>query len=268
MLALNLEPANVVSKVQEYENKHQEKVDQELGGFANHFEIGFDQLVKLIELVNYVEKKTWSTARTVQFLAVKNNLAPLYSSYNRLISGFYGDALILLRTVYETMLRILFISYMDCDPYIPFVRNVPDGKPKFNVTNFTRDHLKVEWGSIYRMLSTFAHSNSYDTLADARKLHEQGHTEVIGFNLEYDEEMMSAPANLTYFLLWGLFKLSLPLFLSEEKDENVLLYVISGFESCERAFGAIVKEMPNNLSNVYDDMERIVAEVKEKEGIT
>ncbi len=266
MELLNPDVANIVNRVHEYENKHKEKVFKEHGAFTDHFEIAFNELAILVTLVNYVEKETWSNDRMVQFLALKNTLAPLYSSYDRLISGFYGDSMILLRTVYETLLRILFISYSDGDPYASFVYPAPEGEPQFQVKNFLKDHLKVKWNFIYELLCQFAHSNAFELKRDVMKLHTEGLTEPIKFNLKYDAEMMSGPVNLTYVLLWGLMKISLPLFLSEEKDKDVLL-ILLGFETCERAFGAVIKEMPNSLSRVYDDMERIVDEVKEKEGI-
>lgn len=259
-------PSRVVLDIKNFEDFHTRLMLREFGRYIGHFKHGFDLLVNVVILINYLDKKSWPKHRTLQFLLLKNNLNPLYSAFDRLVKGFYFDATILLRTTYEAFIKILFISYFPNDPYVALVSKTPRGQLQFNLTNFLKDHLKVDWGFIYNISSSFSHSYNFQTLSEAAQIHKQGQKGVICFELKYDEKAMSIPLNFSLFLLWCLIKTSMLLFVNP-KDKKVKPDFYTKLTTTEKAFGAMIKTMPNKWATTFDDVERILKEVKTKEKI-
>jgi hypothetical protein len=47
----------------------------------------------------------------MQWLMIANNLPTLFSAYNLLISGFYIDSMTLIRSLFESVIKIIYISH-------------------------------------------------------------------------------------------------------------------------------------------------------------
>lgn len=259
-------PSQVVLEIKSFEDAHTKRMLKEFGRYVGYFENGYDLLLNIVFLVNYLNKKTWPTHRSIQLLLLKNNLGSLYSAFDRLMNSFYSDATILLRTVYETYIRILFISFFPNDQYVSLVSKPPKGKMKFNLTNFTKSHLKVDWDFIYSVQSSFSHSHKYQTLHELIQIHKQGQRDFICFELKFDEKNASIPMNLSLFLLWCLIKISALLFI-DPKDKKVKQGFYSKLVATEKALGAIIMSMPNKFAKTFDDVERITEEIKTREKI-
>lgn len=259
-------PSQVVLDIKNFENFHEALILKKFTKYILNFEHGFDLLVKMVFLINYLEKKSWPKHRPLQFLIFKNNLNPLYSAFDRLVKGFYPDAIILLRTTYEAFIKILFISYFPNDPYITLISKPQKGQIQFNLTNFLKDHLKVDWDFIYAISSSFSHSYNYKVLIEAAKVYKQGQKDIICFELKYDEEMLSIPISFSIFLLWCLIKISMLLFINQ-KDKKVKPDFYNKLVITEKAFDAIIITMANKWASTFEDVERILKEIKNKEGI-
>src|SRR5207244_12566087 len=117
----------------------------------------------------------------------------------------------LTRSVYETFLRIVFISCFPADWTTTVFKPSP-GQVKFNATNFPRDQLRVDWDFIYQTHSVVSH-NQFDVM---RRL---GETQTfVGFELRCDEKALSRAVNSLAFTLWALLHVCRILFFELAPD--------------------------------------------------
>jgi hypothetical protein len=232
--------------------------------YIENFECAYELIIDLTKSVNYVDKANWPFRRTLQFLLLKNSLYPLYSSFDRLLKGFYDDSVILLRTTYEAFIRILYLSYFQEEVNTILADKLKKGQRKFNLTNFLRDDLKVDWGFIFSISSSFSHSYQYQTLEEAIDISQNDQTELICFKLEFNEDKASIPMNFQVFLLWGMIKFSKLLFYVCQQHGFNEKYQ-KKISATEEAIGLFIKTIKNKWSITYNDIERIYNEVLEKE---
>jgi hypothetical protein len=260
-------PSKVFLGIKAYEDEHTKLMIKKFDWYIQCFEHSFDLLINLVLKINYLDNKAWPPHRSIQLVLLKNSLYPLYSAFDRLLKGFYGDSTILLRTTYESLIRVLYVSYFPDIPYSSIISNPEKGQRIFILTNFLKDTLKVDWRSIYFLSSSFSHSYQYQTLSEVIEIHQHGQKELIRFKLQFNEKQASLPMNFTLFLLWCLIKFSTSLFVNPEVDK-VFPNFYEKLIATERALGAINMKMPKTWSARYVDVVRIHEEIKEKEGIT
>jgi hypothetical protein len=260
-------PSKIVLGVKSYEESHTKLIIEKFSRYIGCFEHGFDLLVNLVLVVNYLDKKLWRLPhKTIQILLLKNSLYPLYSAFDRLLKGFYTDSTILLRVTYESFIRMLYISYYPDNPYISVIHKSQKGQRKFNLTDFLKNTLKVDWNFIYDISSSFSHSYKYQTLTEAIDIHQYGQKGLICFKLEYDEEKASLSMNFSMFLIWCLVKFSRLLFINP-KDEKLEPNFYAKLITTENALGAMIMSATNKWAITLDDVERIANKIKAKEGI-
>lgn len=265
MLNQSTQPSEVVKDILEYENRHIEKVNSSFNKFYFYFEHAFELIVNVVHKFNYISKEDYPKHRIIQFLLLKNNISPLFSAFERLKRGFYYDSLILLRACYEAIIKIYFSSYNPKDADVVLLYKTPKGRRQFNLTNFVRDHLKVDWEFIYRLLSGFSHSNNASTLSELVDLAKNGQNDVLDFKLEYDEDLLSITFNVTNFILWNYLNILLELFVQSKEDEfGDDLY--NNLVITEKAFGEIIKATPNNFAKTYDDVRNIFEEIRKRKN--
>lgn len=210
-----------VVNIQQFQNEHLLYMGKEYGRFMNQFEMFFCAMVDYSHTINYLDKKEWPINRGFQFVIATNSLRQMYSAYILLNSGFYEDAITLLRSVYESFLRILFVS---CHPECPYNAYDAPGQTgtKFNATSFVRDELKLDWTK-YNITSAFAHSNKYKVMGDMIELAKQ--PKLIALTYEKDDDMISLGVNLIGFLLAFYLKAFDELFtvdISKHQQKDVL----------------------------------------------
>lgn len=197
-----LGPSPVIADLVQYEHGHRAQALREYGRLIAQFEAHYTALVQLIDQVNFVDRSSWPQHRAVQYVLMSYNLKPFWSAVDRLTKGFCEDALVLLRGLYETFVRVVFVSCHPDDPWGVLVNNPPKGTPAFNMTNFVRDELKLEWLSKYTIMSVFAHSNALQALdALKRASEQQGEPERFGLRLEYDTKLLELAGAFLQFLL-------------------------------------------------------------------
>ena len=61
----------------------------------------FDQLVALVDQVDFTDRSGWPRHRAIQFIMLAKNLRTFHSAIDRLTKGSYQDAMTLTRTIYE-----------------------------------------------------------------------------------------------------------------------------------------------------------------------
>lgn len=197
-----LGPSPVVTELVQYEQEHRLRALREYGRMAAQFEAHYTALVQLIDQVNFVDRSSWPQHRAIQYVLLSYNLKPFWSAVDRLIKGFYEDALTLLRGLYETVIRVVFVSCHPEDPWGALMNKPPQGTPAFNMTNFVRDELKLQWFSKYTIMSVFAHSNTLKAIdALKRASEEQDEPERFGLRLEYDTDLVELAGAFLQFLL-------------------------------------------------------------------
>lgn len=126
-------PSQVFLDIHSFEDDHAKLMLKKFGKYIDYFKHSFDLLVNLVHLVNYLDKQSWPKHRSLQFLLLKNNLKPLYSAFDRMIKGFYGDAIILLRTPYEAFIKMLYMSYYPDNAYQALLSNSESSKGNQNL---------------------------------------------------------------------------------------------------------------------------------------
>lgn len=193
-------PSTVVLDINQYATTHVNKILEEYGRFVSQFELYYDLIVEIFHAVNYIDKTEWPRHRSVQFLLFVHNLKSLYSSFERLIHGFYEDSIILARPVYEAFIKSVYITCNPADPYAVVAGSKGTMQKKFNLSHFLKDDLKLEWHD-YRLFSAWAHANQYSILREAVDIHQRGQREAIALKFQFDKKLFELGMNHVDYLL-------------------------------------------------------------------
>jgi hypothetical protein len=165
----------------------------------------------MMHAVNYIDKAAWPKHRSVQFILFVHNLKSLYSSFDRLIHGFYEDSIILLRPVYEAFIKSVFITCYPTDPYAVVAGTKSNLQKQFNLSNFLKDDLKLEWHA-YRLFSALTHANLYSVLKEAIGIRQEGQKEAIALKFKFDQKFCELVINYISYLLLVYLKAIVTLF--------------------------------------------------------
>jgi hypothetical protein len=158
-------PASVILGLVKGERDHFVIFNAKYGRFVSQTEVHFSLLVNAVEQIDYVEKNAWPAHRGTQFILVAKTLRTFWSAADRLHRGAYQDSITLLRLAYEVWARVIFMSCHTEDHWSGLAPSVPAGVPVFNMTNFLRDQLRLDWEKKYELMSLFAHGK-IDTLLE------------------------------------------------------------------------------------------------------
>lgn len=197
-------PADVVVQTIGDERAHFERFNADYGRLVGQFEVEYNALAVLIDYYNFMDRSAWPPHRFVQYAMVAYSARTFYSAFDRLVRGYYEDCITLTRTLYETFVRVLFVSCYPDSPYNSLMRNPPKGERCFNLTNFVHDDLGLEWGTKYKIMSVFAHSNSLLVLeALQRAADGRGEPERLGVRYDYEPRLIEAATPFLQFALLG-----------------------------------------------------------------
>lgn len=197
-------PSKVVLDIGQYQTVHANKVLKEYGRFVSQFELYYDLIVEAFHALNYIDKVGWPEHRSVQFLLFVHNLKSLYSSFDRLVRGFYEDSIILARPVYEAFIKSVYITCDPTDPYTVVIGSKGSMQRKFNLSNFLKNDLGLEWRE-YHLFSALTHANQYSVLKEAVDIHQQRQKEAIALKFQFDKKLFEVGINdISYLLLVNL----------------------------------------------------------------
>lgn len=221
---LNDVPSDIVLKISELENANTKRILKEYGKFVKQFEDFFDLLITLFDQVNYIKKDNWPEQRTIQFITIAHNLQTLYCAFDLTVRGHHAEAIILVRTVYETFIKVIYLSCYPKAGYSVFYKK-KDKTKEFNLTNFLSQELKLNRESIYMVMSAIAHSKGYLIMAEAQEIATVGQRGKIGLRIKYDKKNLEIVINYLYFLLWMFHKVTIELFIENKisKEAQPLL---------------------------------------------
>ena len=181
-------PSSVLvgARLQEEED-HSTRFLDAYGRAVDQFEVGFTALVEVIDRLNFVERDSWPPHRSVQYALIAHNIKPLRSAMDRLVKGYYEDALVLLRVAYESFIRLVFVSVHRDHPWGALMPKPSPPTPQFNLTGFVRDQLRLGWSTSYLVLSAFTHSNSVDVVGSLKRgATRNGEPERLGPSIDFD----------------------------------------------------------------------------------
>jgi len=192
---------NEINDIFNYIHDHTELFVWKFGPwFVKYFEIAFDSIIAAMQQINFESKDNWPKHRLTQRLIIKNNLPTIFSAYNLLISGFYIDSMTLIRSLFESIIKIIYISYYPKEKDWALLSNIKWIK-KFNMTNFQKDVLKID--RHYKLLSANAHSNWYKTIKDLINISQNWQKEIINIKLLRDDNELSMALNWLEFIIWN-----------------------------------------------------------------
>lgn len=197
-------PSKVVLDISRYQTMHANRILKEYGRFVSQFELYYDLIVEIFHAVNYIDKTDWPKYRSVQFLLFVHNLKSLYSSFERLIHGFYEDSIILARPVYEAFIKSVYITCDSTDPYAVVSGLKGNMLKKFNLSHFLKDDLKLEWHD-YQLFSALTHANQYSVLKEAKDIFGGEQKDAITLKFQFDKKLFELGINyISYLLLVNL----------------------------------------------------------------
>lgn len=189
----------VIESVEKFEQNHEKYLRKEYGRFCAQFEAYHGIATTLLHNLNYGENEHIKDYRALQFQVIVNAQKTLYSAYTLFKKGMYDDCVATLRIVYESFLRVVFMSLNQGHPYNAIIRSPSEG-PKFNATNLVEDQLKFQW-THYSILSNFAHGNSYRVFLDIDANNDEKNPQPITVRYKIDDDMISISTNYFYFLM-------------------------------------------------------------------
>jgi hypothetical protein len=214
-------PSDVISRLLEEERAHAAQFMTDYGRYAAHFEAVYSAYVRLLDDVNFIDKAGWPTHRGVQYVLLSYNAKTFYSAFDRLLRGHYEDCITLTRGLYETFVRAVWASAYRDNAHNVLVSKLPPGEPAFNLTNFLRDHLHLEWETSYGVFSAFAHSNGFLTLQSLVRLAEPDHEpERFDVHVTFDKRLAETAMPLLTFALLTHLRFTLELLVGDMPVPN------------------------------------------------
>lgn len=236
----------VIREISSFQEKHFARFSREYGRFIDQYEMFYSTLVSLTYSVNYYDKSNWPQHRALQFTLAAHSQKQLYTAHLLLQKGFYEDSITVIRSAYETFLRILFISCNQKHSWSVFYKE--GGSPKFIPTNFVKDELRLDWPT-YGLMSAFAHSNKVDVLEDIIKLSREAQKEPIALRLKYDEKRMGIAINYLQFLMLVFLKLLNEVFVTDYGSHRLRKEIQVEFDRAKEYAELLMQVMETHTDN-------------------
>lgn len=249
------EPAKTTLDIYNYIERHKIAVVRNFKGYVKYFEDYFDVLNTAISSLNYLPKENWPQYKGIQYLMFPEALKTLHRAFEDVVAGYYDEAVMLLRSVYETYIKMVFIACYPED-YEAIFRD-RKGKRNFNLTNFVKNNLHLDWEFIYRFMSYASHSKMHLILEKLVKLSKKEDKSPIRLEYKYDKDAISRPINLSTFLLYALFNTMLVTFKDDFDNSKIDRNYIIRMVKIDKALRGILESLPNKFSSIVKDIDRI-----------
>lgn len=263
MLKYSKWPNNVLWEIYDYSDGHKSRFVTDLWWHVQYFEIWFDTLVEAMDYINFEKKDERPEYRSMQWLMIKNNLKSFISAFKLLSSWFYNDSMIILRSLFESIIRVYFITYYPQDKETTLYKPKEKGARKFNLSSFLQNDLKVDWH--YKLFSVKAHSNAYETLKDTIRIAQEWQKHKINIEMRRDMEDISLSLNWLLFIMWNYLFFVKEFLIKDNNDFGLKL------DEVQDGFHAVFKNLhithPNNNFYIkFDEAIQIYANMKEIES--
>jgi hypothetical protein len=258
---LNKNKEIIIKNIRRKEKENSEYILKIYGRGEGQFEVFYDLLYKVLFGINYIKKDDWGGGKTKQYLIAFNNLKIFYSAYNQLVIGNHDEFLILIRSVYEALIAIIFISKNPERADAVFTK-LKDGGVEFNITNFITQDLKLKWNE-YFIFSSKTHFNKIKVVNDLID---------INFNkikypinpviTDFDKNLFETGLNQISIVMLLYFQLTLKLFIS---DENEKFLNDSMIDDCKQVIELKEEELGSHnkeyLPRVVEEIRNIIKSI-------
>ncbi len=223
------------------------------GDFVLYFEDLFNELNLSLQLLNGVSRNDWKTHKRLQNLLLPEAMKSLHRAFEDTISGYHDESVILNRSVYETFLRIVFLSCYPDDHYS--IIEQKEGKTAFIVTNFVKENLRLDWEWLYKLMSIISHSKKHRLLKAVTTPMEGN-----GVYLDYswDEDGMRIARNIIMFNLACLHHALVSIFCCDLPQEHM-----ERINKVDRVLLGIIAANPKeDYSRLHFDIQKVGSVVK------
>jgi hypothetical protein len=259
-------PAKTSFDIYQCIKKHNFIVKENFKPYIKYFEDYFDVLNDIISSLNFVPKENWPQYKGLQFLMFPETLKTLHRAFEDTLDGYYEEAIMLLRSVYESYIRMIFVACYPKDYEAIFIKR--KHKRNLNITNFVKDELRFDWEFIYRFTSCIAHAKIYPIAERWIQLSKGKDKYPISLEYKYDKDGISRPMNLSTFLLYVLVNITLAIFKEDLSNSKIDQNDVARIEKIDKALRGIVESLPNKFSTTITDIDKInkiIEEVKKGE---
>jgi len=257
-------PAEIIFKMITYKQHHKLNCLEDYTGYVRAFEQAFDILLEFVDALNYEPKSHWPKHRGAQYVFFPGTLETLYRGFDDWSEGFYSEATILNRTVFESIFKIIYISLYPEDYEGIFAKRRLTKGRAFNLTSVMKDDLAIDWGGIWGLGSTIAHGKTHRVLfhiCDSSR----GIKRPVEMELKYDKTAITIPMNQTILLAWCLIRLLLFLFPEVMTSAGIEDEGKDRLNTVERYLRESLLNMPNIFKSYVPDFEKVERRLKAKE---
>ena len=261
---LNYPPSEMVEKMIKFKEFHKHKCLEDYGRYVKLFEEAFEILVEAVEALNYELKAQWAQHRGVQYVFFPGTLETLFRGFDDWSEGFYEEATILNRSVFESIFKIIFISLYPSDYEAIFAKKRLSGGRQFNLTDIIKKDLDIDWESFWHLSSTIAHGKTHRVLFFLCVL-SRGDKRPVSLGLRYDKIRLTMPMNETVVLTWCLIRLLLFLFPEVLTSPKITDEGKSRLNNIEKSLRESLQNMPNKFKNVVADFGKVERKIKAAE---
>jgi len=257
------ERSTTIGDVIRFKENHRKQFVGDYHGYVKIFEGAFEVAAQTTEALNYATKEKWARHRSSQYPFFPNILETLFRANDDFMDGFYDEANILNRSVFEGIVRIIWAScHQEHHSNIWTKKQV--GTPDFNVRNFLRDELKVDWEFIWNYTSMVTHSKRHRVVSLIMDL-VRGKQRSVSWNLKYDKYLVTHPMNVATDLLWMILRLIVVLFPDLQKKP----FKAEGFERlliAEAGLREMVAGIPTPKTPVFvSEVDKVFTIIKAAE---
>lgn len=204
-LLLGLPPPPMWDKLAEFKRRHARHAALGWGHYIHANQHALAWLAECVSDIDHLDKRSWPPYRPMQIAFLPGAIEGLYHGLDSWVEGFYDEASAALRSPFEALLRIIFISCHPYDQSAAFDVKRPKGR-RFNLTTFVRDELKIDWLFIWKLNSRKAHGNLCRAIEHAVSAADnKDHRVAVEF--KYDDAAITAPMNQSTFLAWCYLRL-------------------------------------------------------------
>jgi hypothetical protein len=198
--------------IEKFKAFHRVRIREEAGKYIAQFEDFFDTLNGLVKGLNYVKKEGWSQSKNIHYLFYPETLKTLHRAFEDLQDGYYDEAEMLHRSVYETILRIVFL-YQYPEAWESVFYDKP-GQRAFKASKVPQEN-GLDWEFLYSLMCKISHSKVYSTLLTLTKISREGQHDPITLEYKFDKKFCWLPINTSIFLLTTLLHFFTQAFLEE-----------------------------------------------------
>ena len=174
----------------------------------------------IIYRLNYVKKNKWSKHKAIQYILYPEALKTLHCAFENMLDGYYDESMMLNRSIYETSLRIVFVGCYPDEWEAIFINRKK--KMQFNVAAFVKDHLRIDWESVYKFMSIISHSKAHKNAKKILELTQAGGEHLIGLEYELDIKSLFMALNMIAFNMCLLFHLMVSIFEGDINSDPIL----------------------------------------------